>query len=148
MTALAANKKRLVRNVEAMQRVGTVLQADSKTLYEGSIASNDGAGKITNGADTAGHRIAGISATNSVSGASNTTIKPELEFGHEEWIVQDGGITAAMVGKDAVVLDDGTLSKSITTTNDVPAGIIVELETINSVAGVWCRIGVYSGTLA
>lgn len=148
MTALAANKKRYVRNLENMQRVGTVLQADSKTLYEGSLSSFDGSGKITNGADTAGHRIAGVSVYNSVSGASNTTIKPELEWGHEEWFPHDGGLVASMLGKDATILDDATLSKSATTTNDVTAGMIVELETINSVAGAWIRVGIYSGTQA
>ena len=148
MTALAANRKRRVRNVEAMQRVGTILQADSITLYEGSIGSHNGAGKIAVGADTSGHRAAGVSATNSVSGASNTTVYPALEFGHEEWFVNNGGVTAAMMGKDVCILDDQTVAPSATTTNDVPLGQAIELQTIDSVAGVWVRVASFTGSLA
>lgn len=140
MAALSANKKRHVRNVGAMQK-GALTGASSTTFYEGG-AICAGSGLAQNGADTSGYRTLGVGVKEVTTGASNT-VKIEFEFGHEEWFAQDGNIAAANLGGNAVWLDNATLTNAATATNDVEAGRVVELETIDGQSGAWIQVAVF-----
>lgn len=140
MTALAANKKRHVRQAHQIRK-GSKVGVDSDVFYEGAgLCSN--AGEAAPAADTAGFRTLGVCTEKVTTGASNT-LEVEYEYGHEEWFPQDGSITAADIEANAMWLDDTTLTDATTATNDVEAGKIKELETIDGVAGCWIEVAGY-----
>lgn len=147
MAALAANKSRITRGIQHVRKLGTMLAANSITLYEGALVIDNASGKVAVGADTAGAQVLGVNPTYKVTGTSADHY-PQIEWGHEEWFVNDGNVTAAMIGQNCTILDDATVSVSGTTTNDVPVGKILELETIGGVAGVWVAVGVFGTTTA
>ena len=138
MTALSANKKRRIRGTP-FRVPAVMLAADSIEIYEGSVLIDNGSGKLAIGADTSGAEVVGISAGRYTSGTGASTYPVVEGIGDDaaEWFAQDGNITAAMIGNWATLADDATASNATTTTNDVPFGRIVQLETIDSVSGVW-----------
>jgi hypothetical protein len=146
MTAASANRDRLVRGVSNVVP-GKGVGADSSEFYAGAMVCHNNAGRIARAADTANFKIAGVVKKRLTTGASNALLV-EFEYGHEEWFINDGTIVAASIGLDATILDDQTASIAGTTTNDIRAGKIMELETIKGVAGVWIRIGVMSTAAA
>jgi len=153
MTALAANKARHVRATEHMT-LRQVTTGASFTAYRGGLVNFNASGNAVAAADTSGHRIAGVIpfATESspgVQGAIASGVSFNVEVGHEEWFPL-GGSTAfdgADLMLDACVFDTGSVATGGETTNDVRVGRIVQLETINGVAGVWVHVGVF-GTAA
>lgn len=141
MAALTANRKRYTRNVH-QAKLGSAVGVDSEEFYEGQgVCSN--AGEAAAAADTSGFRTLGVSIKRASTGSSNTA-RIEFEFGHEEWFPQDGNIAAGDVGANAIWLDDNTLTDAGTATNDVEAGRITELETIDGVAGCWIEVAGFS----
>lgn len=93
----------------------------------------DGTGTALNGADTANGIVMGIS-TQLVDTALGHTKCPVKRGAF--WFNNDGTITAAMVGRQCTVLDNQTVSIAGTTTNDVIAGEILELATVDGVSQV------------
>jgi hypothetical protein len=81
-------------------------------------------------ADTAGLVVQGIAcqAANFANGDRRIVVERGIFR-----LAQDGSITAANVGQLATVLDNNTVSLAATTTNDIGAGWIVEVDSI----GVW-----------
>ena len=147
MAALTANRVRHVRGVHKPELV-TITGIDSEEFYEGAMANYAAAAsKVNAAADTASQRFAGVVATRLTTAASNT-LKVEMERGHQEWFAHDGNLGAGDEGKNAIILDDQTLTNAATATNDVPAGEIVEFETINGTAGCWIKVGVFAPTNA
>lgn len=142
--ALAANKSRRQRNVH-LKRLLEVTGTDSMTFYEGAIGCwAASASTISVGADTSGFRVAGVVAEALTTSTSNTA-KVKLEWGHSEWFpTLADSIAAGDEGKNAVLADDAVLSEAADESNDVPAGMIEELETIDGVAGCWISVGVYA----
>jgi hypothetical protein len=144
MTQLAADSARPRRNTHLM-RIGEILAADSQTLNQGAILCHSAAAAtVTEGADTASFRTAGVNESRLVTGASNTK-KARFAWGHEELFTHDGNIGAGDVGKNAIILDDNTLTDAGTATNDVPFGMITEYV---SATQVWVCVGVYAPTNA
>jgi hypothetical protein len=123
---------------------GSVVGADSQTIFQGAVLCHNGAGKVAEGADSAGFFIAGVSPRKATTGTSNTK-ELEYEWGHEELFAHDGSLTAADVGKNAALLDDNTVCDSTVTTNDVVAGRITEFV---SSSFVWVHVGVFALTTA
>lgn len=146
MAALTANKSRLTRN-EGAKQLGSGVGADSSTFYAGALVCHNNAGKIAVAADTASFKIAGICKSYLVTGSSNTA-RVEFEFGHEEWVADDGNVAAASIGLDATILDSGTASVAATTTNDIRMGRITERETVKGQAGVWVAVADFSTAAA
>jgi hypothetical protein len=143
MTVLSADTARKRRNTHLM-RIGEITAADSQTLFQGAILCHSAAAAtVTEAADTASFRVAGILEESLTTGSSNT-LKARFAWGHEELMTHDGGITAAMVMKNCTILDDNTASVAATTTNDVLLGMVTEYV---SATQVWVQIGVFS-TLA
>lgn len=89
-----------------------------------------GTGTALNGADTANGVVMGVStqAVDTVLGHTKCPVK-RGRF----WFGNDGTISAANIGQVATVLDNQTVSLAATTTNDVPAGIIVGVDATNGV---------------
>ena len=81
-------------------------------------------------ADTAGLVVQGVAcqAANFANGDRRIVVERGIFR-----MLNDGTITAANVGQLATVLDNQTVSLAATTTNDVGAGWIVEVDSI----GVW-----------
>lgn len=139
MAALAADKKRITRNLGGV-KVATVLLADSQTVYEGAIIMRNSSGDPIVGADTASCVAMGVASEAVTSGTSNTTKFVKIEYGHEEWFASTGTFTKASIGANVVIADDQTISTAAVGTNDVALGILVQLETINGTAGGWVRV--------
>lgn len=89
-----------------------------------------GTGTALNGADTANGLVMGIS-TQMVDTALGHTVCPVRRG--RFWFANDGTITAAMVGMQATILDNQTVSIAATTTNDVIAGLILAVDSIDGV---------------
>jgi hypothetical protein len=139
MAALAADKKRLVRNISGM-KTATVLLADSQTVYEGALIMRNSSGDPVVGADTASCVIMGVANAAVTSSTSNTTKFVTFEYGHEEWFASTGTFTKTSIGANVVIADDQTLCTAAVGTNDVAVGLLVQLETVNGTAGGWVRI--------
>lgn len=92
-----------------------------------------GTGTALNGADTASGICMGIS-TQLVDTALGHTKCPVKRGAF--WLNNDGTITAADIGGQCTILDNQTVSKAATTTNDVIAGEILELATVDGVSQV------------
>ena len=84
-----------------------------------------GTGTALNGADTANGIVMGVSTqlVDTTLGHTKCPVK-RGRF----WFANDGTITAANIGQVATVLDNQTVSLAATTTNDVPAGIILGVD--------------------
>lgn len=138
MAALAADKKRITRNLGGL-KTATVLLADSQTVYEGAIIMRNSSGDPIVGADTASCVAMGVASEAVTSGTSNATKLVKIEYGHEEWFAVSS-VTKASIGVNVTIVDDQTIGLAAATTNDVALGILVQLETINGTAGGWVRV--------
>lgn len=89
-----------------------------------------GTGTALNGADTASGICMGVSmqAVDTLLGHTKCPVK-RGRF----WFANDGTITAADIGGACTILDNQTVSKAATTTNDIVAGYI---DAVDSVDGV------------
>ena len=92
-----------------------------------------GTGTALNGADSAGGICMGIS-TQLVDTALGHTKCP-IKRGNF-WFNNNGNITAANVGQQATIVDNQTVGLAADTTNDVIAGEILEVATVDGVAQV------------
>lgn len=143
MTALAADKKRIVRNILG-QKNATILLADSQTVYEGAIIMRNSSGDPVVGADTASCVCIGVASAAVTSSTTNTTKFVNVEYGHEEWFASTGTFTKASIGVGVCIADDQTIATAGVATNDVVVGILVQLETINGTAGGWVRVAEFA----
>lgn len=96
----------------------------------GAIVSVAAAGTALNGADTAAHVVMGVSAHAASFAAGDREIIVERGC---FWLANDGTITIADVGKACTVLDNQTVSKAATTTNDIIAGYIEDVSATDGV---------------
>jgi hypothetical protein len=121
-------------------KTATVLLADSQTVFEGAIIMRNSSGDPIVGADTASCVAMGVASAAVTSSTSNTTKFVNVEYGHEEWFPSTGTFTKASIGANVMIADDTTINTATASTNDVPIGILVQLETINGTAGGWVRV--------
>ena len=138
MTALSADKKRITRNLANMVSA-EILLADSQTVYGGAMIMRNSSGDPIVGADTASCTFMGIASEAVTSAGSNTTKKVKIEYGHEEFFAVSS-VTKASIGVNVSIVDDATIGLVGATTNDVLVGELVEMETIDGVAGGWVRV--------
>lgn len=145
MTALAADTARRERNPH-LKRLASYPVAAATTIYAGSLVCLDGSGNAVCAADTASYVFAGIAESqvvNTTAAGFGTAgdLKVTVATGHSVRIAQTTsafGATDAMA-TIACVLDDNTIDKAATTTNDVECGLIEEVE---STTVAWLRVGV------
>ena len=129
MAVLTANKYRLkVKPTGAHIKPPPRVAVDSDILYQFAILCYTATGLIAPAADTANYKFAGINLKQLTTGASNT-LEAEFERGHIEDFVTDGNLDAADIGRNALILDDQTVTNAATATADVPLGEILDFYT-------------------
>ena len=149
MAAVTANRMRL-RRATHLAAIRTVVTTGSFQQWEGTLISVASNGFAAAAADTAGHRFVGVlvRATESspgVEGACPAGTVLECEAGHEEWFpIGSGTFNGTVTQLDACALDNASLTTGTVAANDIRLGRIVELQTINGVAGAWIQVGVPS----
>jgi hypothetical protein len=127
---MAATTKDRATIVKYIERTISLTLATSSVIPGGTIVCTDATGKAVVGADTAAQRCEGISEHAADQTKGDTTIRVcRGTF----WLGNDGTIALADVGGVCTILDNQTVSKAATTTNDIGAGII---EDVDSVKGV------------
>jgi len=146
MAALSANRVRYQRNLHAKRLLEITGKASTQFYAGGLVSWGAAASTVLPSSDTASERIAGVCAEKVLTTASGGETA-KLEWGHSEWFPHSG-IAAGQEAADGVVSDDNTITDAAAATNDVPAGMIEEIETINGTAGVWITVGVLTGTNA
>jgi hypothetical protein len=104
--------------------------AASTTIPAGVMVATNASGLAVNASDTTALKVQGISAH--PASTVNGDIKIVVERGVFN-MGNDGTITVANVGTLATVLDNQTVSLAATTTNDIGAGYIEEVDA----DGVW-----------
>lgn len=132
MANLTANDRFTVEEWSIPQRP-IPLTAATKIVGGVIVSVVSGTGTAVNGGDTANGLCMGVS-TQLVDTALGHTVCP-VKRGRF-WFDNDGNITAANIGQQATILDNHTVSLASVTTNDVIAGEILALDTINGVSQV------------
>lgn len=101
--------------------------AAATTVFLGTIAARDAAGKAVPASDTAGLRVLGRAEETKTAAESIVIRRGIFRFANSA----TNALTAASVGKLCVVEDDTTVAS--TATNKIVAGRVVEVDD----AGVW-----------
>lgn len=106
----------------------------SNVIYAGSMVAINTSGKAVPAADSASFKVVGrAKATQDNTGSSYSAARTiEVEAGVFRW-VNGGSYTDANVGDLAYVSDDQTVFTAASATQDVIAGVIVDVDT----SGVW-----------
>lgn len=110
--------------------------AASTKIYAGSLVALNSSGYAVPASDTAGLRIRGR-ATEQVDNSSGAAGALSVLVDEGVFKFAASGLTAADVGKTALVTDDQTIS-ILDTTNNVKAGLIVAIE---SATEAWVKVG-------
>lgn len=145
MPALSTNKSRSVLDNSHASKFPAVI-ATGQVLWEGALLCYSAAAStVANAADTVGFRVAGVYCGSAQTAAAGATC--EVECGQIEYFLQDGNLTAASgcEGKNAIILDNATMTTAAVATNDVPAGKIVK---VDGTVGVWVHVGIFAPTNA
>lgn len=127
MAATTLDRNPARRFVE--RQIVLTLAANTK-IPLGVIVCTNASGLAVNGSDTAGLVTQGMSCQAADTAAGDVKIVVErgtFRFNN------DGTITTANVGSLATILDNQTVSLAATTTNDIGAGFIEEVDS----DGVW-----------
>ncbi len=138
MAATTVDRNTLVRGAVERQLVFDL--ASGQDIPAGAIVCTNAAGEAVNGADTAGLICQGRAAHRATYASGDRRIVVQRGV---FCYANDGTIAKADIGGSATILDNQTLSKAATTTNDIVAGTI---EDVVSGEGVW--INMRDGKLA
>ncbi len=130
MSALSAAR---LRKTAGLINQASVKLAPSQTVYAGGGVMFSSTGAVP-AADTASCYLAGIATETKTSAATGSTYVG-VEFGHIECGLAFGAgdATIATCGLRVCWTDDQTVDVIGTTTNDVPAGIVVAVNSATSV---------------
>lgn len=126
----------LTANTGTPQRSGmqTGLLAASNHIYAGALVSVNSSGKAVPASDAASTKVIGRASKevdNTGANYSTNSVIP-VDRGVFRW-VNAGSFTAADIGSLAYVLDDQSVVTAAQATNDIVAGIIIDVDS----AGVW-----------
>jgi hypothetical protein len=114
---------------ETREKIGIdtpVPVAASTKLYGGGLVAVDADGYAVPGADTAGLKICGVAqeqVDNSSGADGDLTVKVRRG---RAFLLKGSGLTQAMLGDTLYAVDDETVAAASVTTNDIPAGKMVE----------------------
>ncbi|HEX6022548.1 MAG TPA: hypothetical protein VFZ00_11175 [Solirubrobacter sp.] len=133
MTALSNNDRITVESWSSGIVADIPLTAATKIVGGVIVMVVGGTGTALNGADTAGGICMGIS-TQLVDTALGHTKCPVKRGCF--WFNNNGNITAANIGQQCTIVDNQTVGLAADTTNDVIAGEIMDVATINGVSQV------------
>ena len=132
MTALANNDRLTVEAWSSGIVANIPLTASTKIPGGVMVMVVAGTGTALNGADTANGVCMGIS-TQAVDTALGHTKCP-VKRGVFWFAINGTDITAANIGQQATIFDNQTVSLAAVTTNDVIAGEIMDVQTINGIS--------------
>jgi len=128
----------LTKDRNTPRRDGEIFEAPvaaGAVIYAGAMVARDGDGNAAPAADTAGLVVIGrADATADNSGGAAGAISVTVCRGVFAW--SHSGLTRADLGKVLYATDDQTVAT--TSTNDVPAGILVDVTS----DGAWVKVGV------
>lgn len=145
MTALSAAARRSIRDPQQGRELYIPMNA-STTIYQGGLVCWDADGYARAAADTASFKIAGVAletVTNSgADGAASIRVVRGVTI---PLSIQSTSITIADIGYNAIVQDDNTVTDATTATNDIPVGVILD---VDSTDGAWVCVGVFAPTNA
>lgn len=128
MAATTKDRATITKYVERLIRL--TLKSGSVIPGGVMVAIDTAAGTAVNASDAAARKVEGVSQHAADQTKGDVDI---LVARGAFWMGNDGTITAANIGTVATVLDNQTVSLAATTTNDIGAGII---EDVDSVKGV------------
>lgn len=142
MTALAANKVRLSRNVHLASR-GCETVTTAAVAYQGSLLNQvESTEKVEPASNTAGETFVGVHhPKHGKKVTGDGTKKAEYRFGHEELLTCSSLVSASLIGCDLAVGDDNTVTTVAgagTTAVQIKVGMMTELVTSTS-CYVWIR---------
>lgn len=123
MAATTTDRNTRKQHIERQVRLSLAPATDIPSGVMVSVVLGVGLG--VNAADTASHRVMGMSAHSASYAAGDRDIVVERGA---FWFANDGTITIADVGAACTVLDNQTVSKAATTTNDIIAGYIEDVD--------------------
>lgn len=129
MAQLTANRDTPARSGETV-----ALLQGSNVIYRGSMVAVDAAGKAVAASDTASTKVVGRaqSMQDNTGTAYSATRTIDVRRGLFRWT--NGGVfTIANIGDFAYVEDDATVTTAALASNDIIAGIIVDVDA----DGVW-----------
>ncbi len=145
MTALSAAARRIIRDPQHGRELYIPMNA-STTIYQGSLVCWDADGYARVAADTANFKIAGVAQETVVnSGADGAASIRVLRGATVNLTIESTSITIADIGYNAIVQDDNTVTDATTATNDIPVGVILDVDATN---GAWVAVGVFAPTNA
>ena len=133
MTALTTNDRITVESFSSGIPAMIPLAASTKIVGGVMVMVIAGTGAALNGADTANGICMGWS-TQLVDTALGHTKCP-VKRGRAWWN-NNGNITAANIGQQCTIVDNQTVGLAADTTNDVIAGEILDVATVNGVSQV------------
>lgn len=125
MAALAAD--RVTKSKGPLRRQSYPVAADA-VIYAGAMICIDADGYAIPASDTAGiSNVVGIAtAAHDNTGGADGDVDVVVEYGGAFLIDAAAGIDQTNVGRDAVVVDDQTVTDAAAGTNDIVVGRILE----------------------
>lgn len=145
MTALSAAARRIVRDPQQGRELYIPMNT-ATTIYQGAIVCWDADGYARAAADTASFKVAGVALETVVnSGADGAASIRVLRGATVNLTIESTSITIADIGYNAIVQDDNTVTDATTATNDIPVGVILDVDATN---GAWVAVGVFAPTNA
>ena len=145
MTALTQAARRAIKSPN-LGHVESIGMAASQVIYQGALVSRNSSGYAIPAADTATTAVIGIaeeSVTSTAAAAGTFSIKV-IRGVVAPFAIQSTSITVADIGYNAIVQDDNTVTDATTATNDIPVGVIVNVDS----AGAHVCVGVFAPTNA
>lgn len=131
MTATTKDRSTLEKRFERF--IGPIPLTASTKIPRGVMAMViAGTGTLQNAADTASGIVMGVTLQAFDSNAPQSDTVGIVARG-AYWMANDGTIAAADIGGAATVLDNQTVSKAATTTNDIVAGYIEDVDATRGV---------------
>lgn len=107
--------------LESEGRFVTLTVAAGATIHAGALVAANASGQAVPASDTAGLKVIGRAEENATAGNYVRVKRGAFIFEN------DGNITIANIGATATVADDETVSLAANTTNDIPAGKILDV---------------------
>lgn len=129
MAALSANRS--FKRAGTIRRTTKVPVAANAVIYGGAIVAINAAGYAVPASDTAGVKVIGVawgSAVNNTGGVNGAQFV-EVAEGDFDMVNAAGAVTQASLFRSVVVADDQSVTTAAVATNDIVAGVAVDIST-------------------
>ncbi len=136
MAALSADRSTPTRHPEGGRRLVSYPQATGTTIYKGAIVAVTAAtGYARPAADVAGLKVVGVAMEQSVNAGADGARRVLVACGAAFKLAT--ALTQAAVSSTVVVADDQTVTSAAVAVNDIPVGMMEELDGTSA----WVYIG-------